>query len=238
MERTADLRESIAELESFSYSISHDLRAPLRAMQSFALILAEECGGQVSPAGKDYIRRIATSADRMDRLVQDVLSYSRVALTELPLARVDVEKLLRGILESYPVFQAPAAQIELEGRFPPVLGAEAFLTQCLSNLLGNAVKFVAPGVVPQVRVWAETGLDGKRVRLLFKDNGLGIETGAHEIIFKMFQRASTSYEGTGIGLAIVKKSVERMGGTVGLESKLGHGSTFWLELKRADAATE
>ena len=155
-ERTASLRDTIGELEAFSYSISHDMRAPLRAMQSFGHILAKEYGPQLDAQGKEYIRRITASAERMDRLIQDVLTYSRVTRTDLPLARIDLEKLLRDVLLSYPMFQRPAAEIDLEGEFPPVLGIEAVLTQCLSNLLGNAVKFVAPGVTPRVRVWAET----------------------------------------------------------------------------------
>jgi signal transduction histidine kinase len=237
-ERTATLRETIGELEAFSYSISHDLRAPLRAMQGFALILAEECASQISPEGKEYIRRITSAAERMDRLIQDVLNYSRVARAELPFERIDTETLLRDILESYPMFHAPAADIQLEGTFPLVLGNQAVLTQCISNLLGNAVKFVAPGVTPRVRVWAETVGDGKIVRLFFKDNGLGIDKEAQEMIFGIFQRVSQSYEGTGIGLAIVKKGVERMGGAVGLESGLAQGSTFWLELNRAKIDNE
>jgi len=234
-ERTSALRETIGELEAFSYSISHDMRAPLRAMQSFALILAEDYALHLDANGKEYIRRITTAAERMDRLIQDVLTYSRIARTDLPLVPIDVEKLIKDILISYPAFQAPAAEIQVEGEFPRVLGLEAVLTQCISNLLGNAVKFVPPGGPPRVRVWAETMPNGATVRILFKDNGVGIEKDAHERIFVMFQRLSKSYEGTGIGLAIVKKGAERVSGTVGLESEPGRGSTFWLELKRADA---
>ncbi len=234
-ERTSALRETIGELEAFSYSISHDMRAPLRAMQSFALILAEDYAPHLDANGKEYIRRITTAAERMDRLIQDVLTYSRIARTDLPLVPIDVEKLIKDILISYPAFQAPAAEIQVEGEFPRVLGLEAVLTQCISNLLGNAVKFVPPGEPPRVRVWAETMPNGETVRILFKDNGVGIEKNAHEQIFVMFQRLSKSYEGTGIGLAIVKKGAERVSGNVGLESEPGRGSTFWLELKRADA---
>jgi PAS domain S-box-containing protein len=226
-ERTSRLSDVVGELEAFSYSIVHDMRAPLRAMQSFARILEEECAPQISAEGKDYIRRIITAAERMDRLIQDVLSYSRVARAELALAPVDVGKLLRSILESYPNLQPPAVEVQLEGEFPVVMGNEAALTQCISNLLSNAAKFVAPGVQPRICVWSETEKD--RARLFFRDNGIGIEKEAHEKIFAIFQRASRNYEGTGIGLAIVKKTIERMGGKVGLESQPGRGSTFWLE---------
>jgi PAS domain S-box-containing protein len=229
--RTASLRETIGDLEAFSYSITHDMRAPLRAMQGFSRMLSEECSPELSADGKDYLRRIATAAERMDRLIIDVLSYSKVARAELPLEEVNVGKLLREIIETYPAFQSPTAEVELDGDFPRVLGAEAILTQCVSNVLNNAVKFVSPGVLPRVRIWAEPVPGETTVRINFKDNGVGINPELHERIFGIFQRVNNSYEGTGIGLAIVKKSVERIGGRVGLESELGKGSTFWLELK-------
>lgn len=236
-ERTAALRENIEDLEVFCYSITHDMRAPLRSMQGFASMLSSECGEHISPEGKDYLRRIIASAGRMDRLITDVLVYSRFMRKELKLAPVDLECLLRGILESYPAFQPPSAEIVVEGSLPEVLGNEAALTQCLSNLLGNAVKFVAPGVTPQVRVWAET--DQERVRVFIQDNGIGIRPDLQEKIFGIFEQLSRHYEGTGIGLAIVRKAVTRMGGTVGLRSEPGKGSTFWFELAGvAQSATE
>jgi signal transduction histidine kinase len=204
-------------------------------MQSFATILAEECGPQISANGKDYIRRIITAAERMDRLIQDVLSYSRVSRAELPLVPVDTAKLLFSIIESYPNLQPPAVHVDIEGDFPVVMGNEAALTQCISNLLTNGAKFVAPGVQPRIRVWSEKR--GDLARILFQDNGIGIEQEAHDRIFAIFQRASRNYEGTGIGLAIVKKTVERMGGRVGVDSQLGRGSTFWLELSVAPQIT-
>jgi PAS domain S-box-containing protein len=231
-ERTAALREKIAKAEAFSYSISHDLRAPLRGIQGYALILADECGTRVNTQEKEYLRRMASAAERMDRLIQDVLSYSRVSRMDVVLHPVDLGKLLRGIIESYPMFQPPSARVELEGAFPEVLGAEALLTQCISNILGNAVKFVAPGAMPQVRVWTQPTSTGDRIRLFFKDNGVGIPPSAHGKIFGMFERINDKYEGTGIGLSIVKKGVELMKGSVGLESAPGQGTTFWLELNR------
>jgi PAS domain S-box-containing protein len=233
-ERTASLRQTLGELEAFSYSISHDLRAPLRAMQSFSVILGDECGAQIGPAGKEYLARIKGAAERMDRLIHDVLNYSRVARGELPLTRVEIEKLLREILELYPNLRAPATEIELKGDSPAVLTNEAVLAQCISNLLGNAVKFVQSGVTPRITVWSAPAPEGKKVRLYFKDNGIGIDPALHEKIFGIFERLSTRYEGTGIGLAIVKKGMERMGGSVGVQSAVGQGSTFWLELPIAD----
>lgn len=229
--RTAELRELVQDLEHFSYTITHDLRAPLRAMHGFAAMLAEECSEQISPEGKEYLRRIGVAAARMDRLITDALSYSGTVRQELPLEPVDVGALLRGIVESYPNLQAPLAVVTLASDLPLVLGNEAALTQCCSNLLGNAVKFVAPGCTPHVRVSAERR--GEWVRLWFEDDGIGIPEGMLTRVFGMFQRLSKHYEGTGIGLALVKKVVERLGGSVGVESQLGRGSRFWLELKAA-----
>lgn len=229
--RTAELRELVQDLEHFSYTITHDLRAPLRAMHGFAAVLDEECSGQLSDEGRDYLRRIGTAAARMDRLITDALSYSGTVRQEFALEPLDVAPLLRGILDSYPNFQPPLARVELTGDFPRVLGNEAALTQCFSNLLGNAVKFVAPGRVPHVTVRAERR--GEWVRVWFEDDGIGIPEAMLGRVFGMFQRLSKNYEGTGIGLALVKKVVERLGGSVGVESELGRGSRFWLDLRAA-----
>ena len=264
-ERTATLQETVADLEDFSHSITHDLRAPLRAIRSFAQILQEECLACGRPEAQEHIRRIITAAARMDKLIQDVLQYSRLARSELHLSPVDVQALLSGIIETYPAFKPPLVEIHVKGPLPRVLGNEAALTQCFSNLLGNAIKFVAPGKKPQVRIWAEPlekqkaesrklkpAGKGKTaaaanpesplapqpsplpfVRLWFADNGVGIPEDARERIFNMFQRLDKSYDGTGVGLTVVRKAIEKMGGKVGLESKLGEGSRFWLELQLA-----
>lgn len=226
-----ELRDTISELEVFSYTIAHDLRAPLRSMESFAELLAEDCGKHIGREGKDYIHRITAAAERMDKLIQDVLDYSRIARTSLTMVPVDPQALLAGIRESYGNLQPPRAEIVIDGAFPKVMANEAMLTQCMSNLLGNAVKFVAPGVMPRIRVWARNR--GARVRLSFQDNGIGIEKDMQEKVFEIFQQLNKRYEGTGIGLAIVKKTVERMGGDVGVESNPGKGSTFWIELAAA-----
>jgi PAS domain S-box-containing protein len=231
-ERTAKLREMVSELEHFSYTITHDMRAPLRAMQGFGqLMLDEDCAGCVHPQSRDYLRRIVSASHRMDQLINDALSYSRIVRGELDLGAVDPTRLVREILDTYPQFQPPKAEIRLDGELPPVIGSEAMMTQVLSNLLGNAVKFVAPGVVPRVHISAEAG-DGI-VRISVADNGLGIAPEMQARIFDMFCRLSRDYDGTGIGLAIVRKAVERMHGRVGVESARGRGSRFWVELPRA-----
>jgi signal transduction histidine kinase len=227
-ERTATLQETISDLESFSYSLSHDLRAPLRAMQTYAGILVEEASDQLSPAGKEYLRRIQIAADRMDRLIRDVLVFSRVAREQMPLERVEPGSFIVSVIESYPGLNDAQAEIEIVNPLVPVRANPAALTQCVSNLLGNAVKFVAPGVKPKVRIWSE--VKGGVVRLFVRDNGIGIPSDAHEKIFGMFYQIDQAFGGTGVGLAVVRKAAERMGGTVGVESTPGVGSTFWLEL--------
>lgn len=231
-ERTARLRETVHELEAFSYSVAHDLRAPLRAMNSYAQLLRDDYAGCLDDTGRDYLRHISSSAERLDTLIQDVLNYTRIVRAPAELQPIDLDRLVRDIIHSYPDFQPPRAEIEIDGTLPRVLGHEGFLTQCISNLLGNAVKFVKPGQKPHVRIWAHLKRGGEIVRLWFEDNGIGIAPENHERVFRMFERihSTDQYEGTGIGLSIVKKAVERMGGKIGFESELGKGSDFWIEL--------
>lgn len=235
-ERTAKLQETIIDLETFSYSITHDMRAPLRAMQGFSKILIESHGPKLEPEAVDFLQRISNSANRLDMLIRDVLSYSNIIRAELKLVPVDADKLLRDILREYPGFQPPQAEIKVRERLPVVLANEAFLTQCFSNLLSNAVKFVAPGTRPRVEVSAEKK-DGV-ARLNFKDNGIGIPPQHQRHLFTLFHRAQSKYPGTGIGLAVVSKAVERMGGKAGVESDAGKGSTFWVELQLSEAAVD
>ncbi len=202
-------------------------------MEGYAQLLQQKLGGKVDPVSQDFLDRISTSAQRLDALIQDVLKYSRVARAPLELGLVDLEKLVEGIIKDYPNLQPPKAEVEVRKPLCPVMGNEAFLTQCISNLLSNGVKFVKPGEHPRVCVWTQDLKHG--VRVCFEDNGIGVAPENHHRIFGIFQRMHSQYEyeGTGIGLAIVKKAAERMGGQVGMESTLGKGSRFWLELPRA-----
>jgi signal transduction histidine kinase len=147
--------------------------------------------------------------------------------------RVDLDRLLRDIVETYPNDGPIKPEIKIKGELPEILGNVALLTQCISNLLSNAAKFVSPGTIPHLEIWAEKRKPAV-VRVWFKDNGIGIARENHERVFRLFERIypTTEYEGTGIGLTIVRKAVERMGGETGFDSELGQGSSFWIDLKK------
>jgi len=228
------LRQVNGELEAFTYSVSHDLRAPLRAMQGFAHALLEDCLDALGPDGQEYARRIAAAARRMETLISDLLAYSRLSRSELELGPVDLDAVVMDVLEQLdPGLREKGARVEVERPLPVVHGHSATLFQVVSNLVINAVKFVAPAVSPHVRIHADPPAEGL-VCLWVDDNGIGIEPQHHERIFMPFERlhGSDTYAGTGIGLAIVKKAMERMGGRAGVQSKAGAGSKFWVKLKK------
>jgi signal transduction histidine kinase len=243
-ERTAKLEEINTELNSFSFSVSHDLRAPLRAVQGFADALLEDYSDLLDPEGQDYARRIVDAAQRMDILIQDLLVYSRLSRTDLRLQPVELAAVMSDVLGQLEMtLWEQRAQLSIEESLPRVIGHHATLVQIVANLLTNAIKFVAPDVRPEVRVWTETSgplpiHEGERrwVRLWVEDNGIGIDSEQHERVFQMFERLHgiEAYPGTGVGLAIVRKGVIRMGGCAGVESGLGQGSKFWIELPQAE----
>lgn len=228
-ERAVKLSEAVAQLEEFSYTVSHDFRAPLRGMQAYSKVLLEELSEVLAtkPDAIEYLQRIAQNAARMDKMVLDVLTFSRVARAELRLEPVSIDKLIRDLVEHYPSMRPPNAEIEI-ALLLDVLAHESSLTQVLSNLLTNAVKFVAPGIMPKIRIWSEQR--GHEVRIWVEDNGIGIDPKYHHRLFRMFERIhpDPNYEGTGVGLAIVLKAAERMNGTVGVESNGQGGAKFWI----------
>jgi signal transduction histidine kinase len=232
------LRETIGELEAFSYSLSHDLRAPLRAMRSFSELLRIRYADRLDEEANGFLDRIMTASARLDRLIQDVLVYTRVTMAPVQLEALDVDKLVHQILREHQAFQEPQASVIVELPLHPVLGHEAPLTQCIYNLLSNAVKFVEAGKKPIIRIRSQKA--DSHVTLWFEDNGIGIPKDAQRRMFLMFQRLHRpdQYEGTGIGLAIVRKAVERMGGSAGVDSDEGAGSRFWVRLPAVPVASE
>jgi signal transduction histidine kinase len=232
-ERTHRLRETIGELEAFSYSISHDMRAPLRAMHSYAQLLQTEHAAGLDPEARRYLERINVNAARLELLVRDVLAYSRVAKEQIETKPVDLDRFVRELVSHASGIEVGQGAIEVRGTLPPVLAHQAYLSQILTNLVGNAFKFVAPGVTPRVEISGEerNGL----VKISVRDNGIGIDPADFDRIFQIFGRVhhADAYDGTGIGLAIVNKAVQRMGGELGVDSAVGGGSTFWFTLPRA-----
>jgi signal transduction histidine kinase len=225
------LKESNDELEAFSYSVSHDLRAPVRAMQGFARVLVEDYGDKLDDAARDYLDRIVSGACRMDNLIQDLLVYSRLGHTELSLGPISLKQLIHEIVRQItPDIEARKAEVFISDDLPEVVANKMALGQALENLITNGMKFTPDGVTPKVRIEAQT--IGRLVRLWIIDNGIGIPEEHHSRIFRVFERLHTAetYPGTGIGLAIVRKGVERMNGRVGLESSPGQGSRFYIEL--------
>ncbi len=228
--RTARLQESNAELEAFSYSVSHDLRTPLRFIRGFTEAIEEEAGAQLSPMVQDYLKRILNAAQRMDTIINDLLAYSRISRAQIQIAELPLESLVNEVLvlQQAQIQQAKAAVI-VESPLPFVQADRTGLFQSLSNLIANALKFTVPGRAAIIRIRAETLSD--RIRLWVEDNGIGIDPKHHERIFKLFERLhpASEYPGTGIGLSLVRKAVLRMGATCGLESSPGAGSRFWID---------
>ncbi len=229
-ERTLMLRQSVVELQELSYTLVHDLRAPLRAMRSFAEIVTQDHSEKMDEAAREYLKRIMDAALRMDDLIRDVLAYSGVVGQPITIEAVDLEKLVDAVIRDYPQVQMKHATFSVIRPLHPVMANPSLVVQCLSNLLTNAVKFVAPGAQAKIRIWTEQRDD--YIRLNIQDNGLGIPSTLHTKIFEPFQKGHVDFDtpGHGIGLAIVKKAVERMKGGIGLQSEPKKGSTFWVEL--------
>ena len=233
--RTADLAAANTQLDAFAYTVSHDLRAPLRAMEGFARILLDDMAGEPGVKRRRYAERIVGAAERMDGLINDLLAYSRLQRARPRLQRVEPARIaVRAADEARATLPDPSAAAILVHALPPVLAEPVILGQVLSNLIGNAVKFRREGSPVQVTVRAEEGAG--RVRITVEDDGIGIAPQHQGRIFKVFERlhGQETYPGTGIGLAIVQKGVEQMGGTCGVESAPGAGSRFWIELDAAD----
>jgi two-component system, sensor histidine kinase and response regulator len=228
-----ELRSSNRELEAFSYSVSHDLRTPLRAINGFSEILADSYQQKpLDQQGHHCLRQISKNAKQMNDLIEDLLTFSRMGREKVEMSALDPAEVLT---QSLALLNLAEAETRIEKKFPSVLGNRVLLGQVFANLIGNAVKFVAGGTHPVVTVRGETS--GDRVRIWVEDNGIGIDPSLHDRLFRVFERLNpeAGYPGTGIGLAIVKRAMDRMGGKVGLESAVAKGCRFWIELRRPRA---
>jgi PAS domain S-box-containing protein len=228
-----DLRRSNADLEQFAYIASHDLQEPLRMVASYTDLLAERYQGQLDEKAGKFMHYITDGAKRMQRLVADLLTYSRVGSQGVRLRPVSSEGVVRSVLDSLgPLIRETGATIEVASPLPTVMGDEVQLMQLLQNLIGNAIKFRSARP-PRVVIAAVAG--DNRWQFSVQDNGIGIDLRYTERIFQMFQRLHEKerYDGSGIGLAIAKRIVERHGGRIWLESTVGTGTIFFFTLNPA-----
>ncbi len=231
-EKTHLLEKTNQELEDFVYIVSHDLKAPLRAMMGFSRFLKEDYQSKLDEVGQDYVRRIVGGAERMERLINDLLELSRIGRHRNPFKESDSGELVKQAVEF--VHPDPNVEIVIKDDMPVIWCDEVRIVQVFSNLISNAIKY---NNQPQKTIeicWVshpEDGLDEFTVH----DNGIGIEEKHMEKIFRIFQRLHSQDEyggGTGVGLNIVKKIVEQHGGKIWVQSAPGQGSTFHFTLRR------
>lgn len=232
------LREANDQLEAFSYTVAHDLRAPLRGIQGFSLAVIEDYETILDDIGKDYLSRISRAATRMEQLIEDLLSYSRLSRTELRMEVVQLDDALddaRTMIAAQ--IEESRAVVQVSSPLHTVYANHGACVMILQNLLTNAIKFVRPGTVPTMRIRSERRAHDEaadapaRIRLWVEDNGIGIPQAQLQRIFRPFERlhGQDEYPGTGIGLASIDKAARRLGGASGVESAFGAGSRFWVE---------
>lgn len=244
--RTEELREKNKELlhrnqevENFIHIISHDLKAPIVSIQGFASIILDEVGDKLQGTILDYFNRIQANARHMNELIMDLLEFSRVGRVEEEKESVDTEQLLREIIAALrPEIEKRHIDVVMSGHYPSLWGSRKRLSQVLTNLVQNAVKYMGTPAQPRIEIGCrDEGSGNSQCTLWVKDNGFGIKKEFHQKIFEIFQRAPTpqKIEGTGIGLSIVKKIVEYNGGKTWVESEEGKGSQFFVTWPKAAA---
>jgi signal transduction histidine kinase len=235
-ERTEELTRTIDELQAFTYTISHDLRAPLRAINGFAAIMREEEVARLSPDGNALLEKIERNAARMGRLIDGLLEFSRLARAESARDDVDMAALAKSAVAEVAEEYGPRAPDVTFDALPPVRGDAAMLRQTWINLVSNAFKFSSREAAPRVWIGASDG-DGE-ITYHVRDNGVGFDMADAANLFGVFSRlhANESYPGVGVGLAIVRRIVERHGGRVRAESWPGEGTTFHFTLPKAAPA--
>ncbi|MHB1045387.1 MAG: transporter substrate-binding domain-containing protein [Thermoanaerobaculia bacterium] len=230
--RTAELEAAVSEMEAFSYSVAHDLRAPVRAIDGFTAILLADHDHALDDEGKRVLGRVRNGSLRMGRLIDDLLAFSRASRTGMTTGPIDLDRLVREVVADR---EAEAARAGVEVRvspLPPAAGDEGLVRAVVENLVSNAIKFSAGRPGARVEIGAEDGEGG--AAYFVRDNGVGFEPEFAHKVFEVFQRlhGPDEFEGTGIGLALVKRIVERHGGLVRAEGSPGQGATFWFTLGR------
>jgi signal transduction histidine kinase/CheY-like chemotaxis protein len=228
-ERTAELQQLNAELEAFGYTVSHDLRAPLRALNAYASMLIDKEVDRLSETGQRYLQTCIKSAQRMGQMLDDLLAFSRLGRQALSVGPVDMAELIREVWEEAIHADGSTAQLQLH-EIPPAVGDRAMLREVWANLISNALKYSAKNPQPVVAIDGAPGADGLEYSI--GDNGVGFDMTHARKLFRVFERlhANTDFEGTGAGLAIVERILHRHGGRVWAESELGKGATFHFTL--------
>jgi PAS domain S-box-containing protein len=229
-ERTTQLEAANKELEAFAYSVSHDLRTPLRAIDGFSHILLEDFAGKLDDEGKRLLNVVRDNTNRMGQLIDDILKFSRSGRMEITLSEIDMEKMARAVFKELQSSVAESKlQLEIES-LPPARGDSAMLRQVFVNLLSNAIKFSRNNATPKIHVGASVK-DNETIYYV-QDNGAGFDMQFANKLFGVFQRlhSASEFEGTGIGLAIVKRIVTRHGGRVWAEGKVNEGATIYFSV--------
>ncbi|MCX9010579.1 MAG: ATP-binding protein [Candidatus Methanoperedens sp.] len=234
-EQTAELARSNAELEQFAYIASHDLQEPLRTVSGFTQLLAKRYRGKLDKDADDFISYIVDGATRMQKMIDDLLEYSRVGTRGKPFERTDLEAVFNQVLTNLKVSIEQNGAVLTHDPLPTVMADATQMVQLFQNLISNAIKFRKKDEPPRIHVSAERM--GDEWVLSVRDNGIGIAPEFMGRLFQVFARghASSEYPGTGIGLAICKRIVERHGGRIWAESEPGKGSTFYFTIPARDA---
>ena len=231
-----ELERKNAELEAFSYSVSHDLRAPLRSIDGFSQLLLEECAGGLTDKGQDYLKRVRASAQRMGNLIDGLLELSRVGRASIHRERIDLSTIAGAVVEELRA-KNPNRQIAVRVREGLWADADAGLMRIVfDNLLGNAWKFTKKAAAPEIDV--EAKWEAGAATFCVRDNGAGFSMEYAEGLFRPFQRlhSESDFPGTGVGLATVHRIIDRHGGRIWAESKIDGGATFFFTLPSAKPA--
>ncbi len=237
-DRTKQLEDSNKELVNFTHTVSHDLRSPVRAVEGFSDILLEEYGNKFDEEGRDYLKRISKSAYRMEKLIDDLLKYSRIGMEDLVLVDVSLSRVLKEVISFLEKeISESNATIDLPQQLPIVKAMKSQLIQIFINLISNSIKYAKPGKPPKIKI--QTYETKSSIKIMVSDNGIGIKKEYHEKIFEIFQRLhlDETIPGTGIGLAIVKKAIDKLGGNISVNSKLNHGAIITINLQKAEQVT-